>query len=736
MSPLLRRSLIAAAACLGAVGLTWWLSRPGDFVTVGGILLLYVIALSLGRRLTALVAGAAGAVAAYAMELWPGRGGPAPQSGAALGFFAAALAAVVGSAVLWRARARAADEVVLGLERRYRRLVDRNLAGVLGLTLRGEVSEANDTAAETLGCNGRSGLLGRNLEEFFAQPEGWAALRARTLRERQVPNLEIEFRRLDGARIWALCQFSLAPGRGGSAATIEGTVLDISERKQTEDILRVRERRFRALIENSADAIALLTLKGEVIYASDSTERVLGYTPEQLQQVRLAELIHPEDLEAAGLLWRQAIAHPGANVQAQYRCRGADGQWRWIEGTFCDLTSTPGIRAVVVNYRDVSERKGLEQQLRQSQKLEAMGRLAGGIAHDFNNLLTVITGYSDIALLRLGPPAESLRKPLEEIKRAGERAAGLTRQLLAFSREQALAPQVLELNRLVEGMEQMLRPLIGEAIRIRPRLGGRRLLVRADAAQIEQMLLNLAVNARDAMPEGGDLTLTTGQVEILPGTGPDRPAPGRYVLLCVADTGCGMTPEVQARIFEPFFTTKERGKGTGLGLAMVYGIMRQSGGHVEVKSAPGQGSQFYLYFPVVAEKEAPSTSLPAAAAAPQATILLAEDEDGVRALVRDTLTAAGFQVLVSRDGREALQICAEHPGRIDLLLTDVVMPNLDGRRLAERLHALRPETKILFMSGFADPQLGDNRALGPLLQKPFSPDAVPRRVRELLGQNF
>ncbi|MGH9489643.1 MAG: PAS domain S-box protein [Terriglobales bacterium] len=733
MSPFARRVLVAAAAFLAGVGLTWWLWRPGHFVTVGGVLFLYVLALSLGRQLTAPLAGAVGVVAAYAYALWPGRGGPAPQSGAALGFLAAALAGLVAATALWRARARAADAVVLGLERRWRRLVDRNLAGVLGLTLEGEVIEANDAAAELLGRGRRAGLLGCNLATFCPDAEGWPALRGRVQREHHVPNLELEFRRGDGTPIWALCQFSWAPGLGGAAATIEGTVMDISERKQTEDILRARERRFRTLIENSTDAIALLSAAGEVIYASDSTERVLGHSPEHMRQCRLRELIHPEDFEAAALLWRQARDHPGTSVQAQYRCRGGDGGWRWIEGTFCDLTGTSGIRAIVVNYRDVSERKGLEQQLRQSQKLEAMGRLAGGIAHDFNNLLTVITGYSDIALLRLGQP-DSLRKPLEEIKRAGERAAGLTRQLLAFSREQAVAPQVLDLNRLVEGMEQMLRPLIGEPIRIRLRLAGGRVLVRADAAQIEQMLLNLAVNARDAMPSGGDLTLTTGQAELPPGLGPGRPAPGRYALLCVADTGCGMAPEVQARIFEPFFTTKERGKGTGLGLAMVYGIMRQSGGYVEVKSEPGQGSQFYLYFPVVAEHEAPVREAPAGgAAATQATILVAEDEDGVRALVRDTLTAHGFRVLESRDGREALQICSDHPGRIDLLLTDVVMPNMDGRRLAERLHALRPETKILFMSGYADPQLGDNRSLGPLLQKPFAPDAVPARVRELLG---
>jgi two-component system cell cycle sensor histidine kinase/response regulator CckA len=734
MSVHLRRSLLAAAAAGGAVLLTWALWSPRHFVALGGVLLLYVLAVSLGRTAVVPVAAAVGAVGAYAVALWPGQGGPAPQAGAALVALAAAVLAVIGSAALWRARAHAGSTAVLALERRYRRLVDHNLAGVLCLSPNGEVTEANDAAAQILGCRSRADLLARNVAAFFPEKREWLDLHARVARDHHLANLELCFRRPNGALVWAQCNFSLAPtGFGVPAGTIEATLVDLTARKQAEDVLRARERRFRALIENSADAIALVNAKGDLVFASDSTQRVLGYTPKQFTELRLAELIHPEDLDGASLLWRQALDHPGTNVEVQYRARHADGGWRWIEATFCDLSHTPGVRALVVNYRDVSERKALEQQLRQSQKMEAMGRLAGGIAHDFNNLLTVITGYSDIALLRLGQP-ESLRKPLEEIKRAGERAAGLTRQLLAFSRQQALAPQVVNLNHLVEAMEQMLRPLIGEAINISLRLGTAHAMVRADPAQIEQMLLNLAVNARDAMPNGGALILTTGQVEI-PHGGVDagRPAPGRYVLLCVEDTGTGMPAEVQSRIFEPFFTTKERGKGTGLGLAMVYGIMRQSGGFVEVKSEPGKGSQFFLYFPWMEGSEAGGDAALEAAQAPaSATILVAEDEDGVRSLVRDTLAAHGFQVLEARDGQEALKICAEHPGRIDLLLTDVVMPNLDGRRLAERLHAVRPETKILFMSGFADPQLGDNNKLGPFLQKPFAPDAVPTRVRELL----
>lgn len=729
----LRRALLAAAAAAGAVLLTWAFWSPRHFVAVGGILLLYVLAVSLGRTAVVPLAAAVGAVAAYAVALWPGRGGPAPQAGAALIVLAAAVLAVIGSAGLWRTRAHAGAMAVLALERRYRRLVDHNLAGVLCLSPKGQVTEANDAAAEILGCGSRADLLGRNVAAFFPEESEWLGLHARVASEHHLSNLELCFRRPNGALIWAQCNFSLAPtGFGVPTGTIEATLVDLTERKQAEDVLRARERRFRALIENSEDAIALITPKGDLVFASDSTERVLGYSAKQFTTFRLTELIHPEDFDGASLLWRQALDHPGTNVEAQYRARHADGGWRWIEATFCDLSETPGVRALVVNYRDVSERKALEQQLLQSQKMEAMGRLAGGIAHDFNNLLTVITGYSDIALLRLNQP-DNLRKPLEEIKRAGERAAGLTRQLLAFSRQQALAPQVVNLNHLVENMEQMLRPLIGEAISVSLRLGTAHPMVRADPAQIEQMLLNLAVNARDAMPNGGALTLTTGQVEIPPGgVGAGQPAPGRYVLLCVEDTGMGMPAEVQSRIFEPFFTTKERGKGTGLGLAMVYGIMRQSGGSVEVKSEPGKGSQFFLYFPLVESKEARAAAVEPAPVATSATILVAEDEDGVRSLVRDTLAAHGFQVLESRDGQEALKICAEHPGRIDLLLTDVVMPNLDGRRLAERLHAMRPETKILFMSGFADPQLGDNNKLGPFLQKPFAPDAVPTRVRELL----
>jgi PAS domain S-box-containing protein len=381
-----------------------------------------------------------------------------------------------------------------------------------------------------------------------------------------------------------------------------------------------------------------------------------------------------------------------------------------------------------------------EEELRQSQKMEAVGRLAGGIAHDFNNLLTVINGYSELILHRLGP-ADPIRAELEAIKQAGARAAALTGQLLAFSRRQALQSRVLDLNAVVANMDSMLRRTIGEDIELRtvlqPELGR----VKADPGQIEQVILNLAVNARDAMPHGGRLTIETADVE-LDETQTRRlltVIPGPHVLLAVSDTGCGMDKETQARIFEPFFTTKEKGKGTGLGLSTVYGIVKQSGGSIWVYSEPGRGTTFKIYLPRVEE---PAEAVePDTAGAPSPggteTILLVEDEAGVRSLARTALQAYGYTVLEASNGSEALQICERHEGPIHLLVTDVVMPGMSGKELADRLASGRPEIKALYVSGYTDGSIIHHGMLDPsvaFLQKPFSPDALARKAREVLDE--
>jgi nitrogen-specific signal transduction histidine kinase/ActR/RegA family two-component response regulator len=386
---------------------------------------------------------------------------------------------------------------------------------------------------------------------------------------------------------------------------------------------------------------------------------------------------------------------------------------------------------------DVTERRALEDQLRQSQKMEAVGRLAGGVAHDFNNLLTVIKGYSELMLDQL-QQADPLRGSIEEVKKAADRAAGLTRQLLAFSRKQVLAPRVLDLNSIVTNMERLLQRLIGEDVQLATQLYGELGRVKADPGQTEQVIMNLAVNARDAMPKGGKLVITTSNAFLDAASLPRQTVvPGPYVRVDVSDSGVGMTPEVMSRIFEPFFTTKEQGKGTGLGLSTVYGIVQQSGGYVDVQSEIGKGSTFSVYLPRVDERaEAPvaGSTLPERQAGTE-TILLVEDEDGVRNLARQLLQKHGYSVLDTRHGGEALLVCERHQGAIHLLLTDVILSQMSGRDLARRLAQIRPQMKVLYMSGYSGDAVEQHGVfdLGVhFLQKPFSAEGLISKVREVL----
>jgi len=405
----------------------------------------------------------------------------------------------------------------------------------------------------------------------------------------------------------------------------------------------------------------------------------------------------------------------------------------------------PVVEAIVVNYRDVTDRKraeaalrALEEQQRQAQKMEAIGRLASGVAHDFNNLLTAILGSTDLLLEEL-PADHSGRLEAEETRKAALRAADLTRQLLAFSRQQVLAPQVLDINDVVTNVDTMLRRVIGEHVEVRtvqaPDLGA----VRADPGQLEQVLLNLAVNARDAMPRGGRLTIETANADLDDTYAAQHAAvaPGRYVMFAVSDTGTGMDAETQTRLFEPFFTTKEKGKGTGLGLATVYGIVKQSGGHIWVYSEPGQGTTMKVYLPRVEEAIEPITA-PARPSGPlrgSETILIVEDQDEVRNLTRRLLEARGYRVLVAASGADALRIADQEAGRIDLLLTDVIMPGMSGREVALLLGPAHPHMRVLFVSGYTDDSIVHHGVLDPgvaFLQKPFTSQTLAQKVREVL----
>jgi PAS domain S-box-containing protein len=512
-------------------------------------------------------------------------------------------------------------------------------------------------------------------------------------------------------------------------------------RRQAEHALRDSEARYRMLVEHTSDIITMLKPDGTILYQSPSTERILGYRTGEMAGRSAFDLIHPDDTPRVRKALERFLAGSVSTVAFECRCRHRDGSWRVLETITTRMTGESGEPILVSAARDVTDRRMLEDQLRQSQKMEAVGRLAGGVAHDFNNLLTVITGYSELLLdqLRSNP---QLGADVEEIRKAADRASSLTRQLLAFSRRQVLTPRVIDLNEVVSRMEAMLRRLIGEDIDLVTDLGTNLGAVRADPSQIESVILNLAVNARDAMPEGGKLTLETDRVHV--GESYARQhismTAGSYVLLAVTDTGHGMDAHTRAHLFEPFFTTKEQGKGTGLGLSTVYGIVKQSGGHIWVYSEPGRGTTFKIYLPVVSQSVDESDEQTPLAEIQQghATVLLVEDEEMVRNLAREILERNGYAVLVARNAAEALEMARTHAEPIDLMMTDMVMPGLGGRELAERIHAQHGEMKVLYVSGYTERGIVRDGALdagSAFLQKPFTPDALVRKVQEVLGGN-
>jgi PAS domain S-box-containing protein len=493
-----------------------------------------------------------------------------------------------------------------------------------------------------------------------------------------------------------------------------------------------REELFRLISENAADMIAVVDADGRRLYNSPAYERILGYTAEELNATSPFEQIHPEDVQKVQEAASEA-RNGGVARSIEYRMRHKNGSWRVLESTASTVRNDNGdVDKLVIVNRDISERKHLEEQFRQAQKMEAVGRLSGGIAHDFNNLLGIIIGYAE-ALQEQLQPGDALRASADEIFSAGTRAASLTQQLLAFSRQQVLDPTVLDLNAVVSNMNTLLRRVIGEDIELTTALDWDLGRVKADHSQLDQVILNLAVNARDAMPKGGKLMIKTETVVLDEEFERQHPYPvkrGRYVCLTVTDTGVGMNAETKAKAFEPFFTTKERGKGTGLGLSTVYGVVKQSGGYIDVESAPCEGTSFQIYLPQT-EEGVTTEKLQAESTPPKAlqTILLAEDEDSLRALTRNTLQGRGYTVLEAKNGVEALKIGRKYVGGIDLLLTDVVMPEMGGHELAQQLVRERPGIKVVYISGYTG-QLPGMKTF--FLMKPFTRDALTQKIREAL----
>ena len=515
----------------------------------------------------------------------------------------------------------------------------------------------------------------------------------------------------------------------------------LDEQRQVQGALETSEKRFRALIEHSWDAVALFSADGRVLYASPATTRVLGYEIDNFVGHSAFEFIHPDDHPFVIGRIQGALEQPGANIDVHARVKHANGTWRELEGVFTNLLADPSVGAIVNNYRDVTERRQLERQFLQAQKMEAIGRLAGGVAHDFNNLLTVIIGHVEMATTPLATAAR-VRRDLDEIRSATRRGAALTHQLLAFARKQVILPQVIDVNDLLGRVDAMLRRVIGEDIELTCRPAASVRAVKVDPSQVEQVLLNLAINARDAMPRGGKLTLETADVRLDESYAVQHAevAPGEYVMIAVSDTGIGMTSEIKAHLFEPFFTTKEYGAGTGLGLATCYGIVRQHGGHLWVYSEPDRGTTFKIYFPVV-DAVAPAHQDAQAARTMLTgteTILLAEDEQGVRDIARDVLQQCGYVVLEAATPAEALRTEAQYGEVIHLLVTDVIMPRMNGQELSQHLTMRRPTLKTLFISGYTESAMIQQEMLHDgvaYLPKPFTPQELAATVRRVLDRS-
>jgi two-component system, cell cycle sensor histidine kinase and response regulator CckA len=634
-------------------------------------------------------------------------------------------------------RRRAEEE-----QARLSAIVESSDDAIIATTISGVILNWNRGAERMYGY-AASEVRGRTID-FLETEERHGELGAiveRVRRSRNTERYETARRRKDGEVVYVSVVLSPLRNSAGAVVGLTSIARDISEKKRAEEALRDS----RAFLEQAQEVghigswVSGLSEDDRLDWSAE-TCRIFGVAPDEFDGriQTFFSFVHPEDRDPIRTAVQRALALDEP-YSIEHRIVRRDGTLRWVHeraNVIRDEARRP-VR-LVGTVQDVTERRELEEQLLQAQKLDAIGRLAGGIAHDFNNLLTAILGYSSELLTRLDPEHPG-RGDVEEIRSAGERAAALTRQLLAFSRKQSLVPELVDLNAVVTNLEKMLRRVIGEDIDLITETGVALAPIRADPGQIEQVILNLAVNARDAMPSGGTLRIRTGAVEFRePRVFGDASLPaGSYVLLSVRDDGVGMDTKTRRRIFEPFFTTKEKGKGTGLGLSTVHGIVRQSGGAIDVESESGRGTAFRIYLPRFEEAKA-GPAVPKAAAEDsrgRETVLLVEDESAIRQLLQKVLESKGYTVIACDRGEAALQVLESRPAPVHLLLTDVVMPGMTGPELAARIAAIRPATRVLLMSGYADRVAQEGVGFDkrwPLIEKPFKPDAVARTIREVL----
>jgi two-component system cell cycle sensor histidine kinase/response regulator CckA len=624
-----------------------------------------------------------------------------------------------------------AERALQQSELRYRQLLEQASDGIVIIDPSGRFTAANERALEMLGLPRERASMTSVTDVLLPEDLTSAPARIRRLESGESLLSERFLRRADGSLLAVEISSRRLPD-----GSVQGIIRDISQRRRAEEALRESELALQAVIHATPLAIETMDLEGNVQIWNPAAESMFGWSAEEV--VGLPDPTTPPDLaeEEAALFDAERAGLEVSGLET--RRRRKDGRTIDVQVSSAPLRDAAGeIRGVVSVISDVTERKRLEQQLLQAQKMDAIGRLAGGVAHDFNNLLTAITAYSDLLLSSLDE-RDPRREEVREIHSAAQRGAGLTRQLLSFSRKQVVQPQVVTTDSVVASLASLMRRLIGEDIELVLRTTTEGACVKVDPGQLEQAVVNLVVNARDAMPKGGRVTLETACIDvtepILHPHGFVRP--GAWVVISVADTGCGMTPEVMSHLFEPFFTTKGPGKGTGLGLSTVYGIVKQSGGHVLVESTPAAGSVFRLYFPrerdadVARHASHDTEGRPGGAE----TVLLVEDEEAVRSAVRRILESAGYRVLCASNGVEALAVADAHGGEVGLLMTDVIMPQMGGRELVERLTTRHRGLKALYISGYVGDAVPDREALGPhaYLQKPFTTSVILEKVREVL----